>query len=215
MQAYHFLRSNMRAGAGEEAPWRVGERREITGPVVLCERGYHSAPSWYDALMYAPGPVACIVEIDGDVLRDNEKQVSQIRTLLAAVHAERELRLFACDCAERALKREGRARREPDARSWAAIDIARRFATGNATAEELEAASSAASDAVSWAGRAAACAGRAAACAATWPGAMAAARAAADAAARAVPWGGGHAEINWQRKRLARYLNAAFVKVAP
>jgi len=49
------------------------------------------------------------------------------------------LRLFACDCAERALRRERKARREPDARSWEAIKVARRYARGLATAEELAA----------------------------------------------------------------------------
>jgi hypothetical protein len=64
---------------------------------------------------------------------------------------ERELRLLACDFAERALKREQKAGREPNARSWAAIKVSRRFADGKATAEELAAA-----EAAAWAAGAAA-----------------------------------------------------------
>ena len=53
---------------------------------------------------------------------------------------ERTLRLFACDCAERAVSRI----KKPDARSLAAIEVARRFANGEATADELDAARDAA-----------------------------------------------------------------------
>src|SRR3990167_4552171 len=40
----------------------------------------------------------------------------------------RELRLIACWCAERALKRERAAGCEPDPSSWAAVRVARRYA---------------------------------------------------------------------------------------
>jgi hypothetical protein len=53
-------------------------------------------------------------------------------------------RLFACDCAERALERERTAGREPDARSWAAVKVSRRYAVEYATEQELGAAYSAA-----------------------------------------------------------------------
>ena len=49
---------------------------------------------------------------------------------------EREARLFACDCAERALANIA----EPDPRSVAAVEVARRYAMGTATQEELDAA---------------------------------------------------------------------------
>ena len=44
---------------------------------------------------------------------------------------------LACDCAERALQRERYAGREPDPRSWAAVEVARRYARGEATRDEL------------------------------------------------------------------------------
>ena len=53
------------------------------------------------------------------------------------------LRLFACVCAERALLRERGAGREPDARSWRAVEVARRHALGTATDAELAEASAA------------------------------------------------------------------------
>jgi hypothetical protein len=84
-------------------------------------------------------------------------------------------RLFACDCAERALLRERDAGREPDPRSWRAIEISRAYARGEATLEELAAAQAAA-----WA------VARDAEWAAAWDVAQDAARDAAWAAAWAV-----------------------------
>ena len=49
-------------------------------------------------------------------------------------------RLFAADCAEAALLGERACGREPDPRSWAAVDVARRDARGEATMAELTAA---------------------------------------------------------------------------
>lgn len=95
---------------------------------------------------------------------------------------ERRLRLFACDCAERALARIA----NPDPRSLHAICVARRYANAAATVQELDAARDAAL-AAARAGRAALSAARAAALAAQ----AAAWRAAweARAAACVAAWG--------------------------
>jgi hypothetical protein len=52
----------------------------------------------------------------------------------------RELRLLACRWAEDPLLRERAAGREPDPRSWVAVEVGRRHADGKATDEELAAA---------------------------------------------------------------------------
>jgi hypothetical protein len=97
----------------------------------------------------------------------------------------KQLRLFACQCAERALEREHKAGREPDKRSWEAIAVAHRFAIGEATIEELAVARDAAW-AAAWAAEAAAWGAEEAA----W-GAKAAAWGAKAAAwgAKAAAWG--------------------------
>ena len=156
MKAYHFLRDDMKAGNGEEKPWHIGEERNIEGELILCERGYHSSPSWYDALRYAPGSVACIVEVSEPVIKDEDKQVSRKRKLLAAENAEKVLRSWACDCTERALKNS----RTTDERSWNAITVARLYNEGKASQEQLAAARAAARDAAWAAARAAAYAAR-------------------------------------------------------
>jgi len=95
-----------------------------------------------------------------------------------------QLHLLACEYAERSLLREREAGREPDPRSWAAIDTKRRWMRKEATDSELLAARDAAWAAAREAARDAA---REAARAAAWEAAWAAARAAAWAA-----------EIAWQ-----------------
>ena len=105
--------------------------------------------------------------------------------------ADKEIRLFACDCAERALPLFEK-KYPDDKRPRIAIETARRFALGEASKQELAAAGGA---------RAAA---RGAAWAAAWAAAGDAARGAAWAAARgaACP-----AEREWQTQRFMQLLN--------
>ena len=140
MIAYKFLHDDFRSGKGDESPWVVGETRTHAGPVVLCQSGYHWSDDWYDALQYAPGSVAAPVDVSEPVAREFDKGVSRSMTVLAMVNVEHQLRLWGCDCAERALLRERDHGREPDARSWAAIEVARAYSAGEATREDLTAA---------------------------------------------------------------------------
>ena len=145
MRASHFLRDDMTAGRGNEPPWRIGEERRIKGKIKLYERGYHSSPTWKDALVYAPGNMACIVDVSNPVDKDETKQVSRKRKLIAARNAERVLRAWACDCSERALT----ITKVMDERSWNVIKITRLHNEGKASKEELIAAWAAAWD-VAW-----------------------------------------------------------------
>lgn len=130
--------------------------------------------------------------------------------------------LFGASCAERALRLERAAGREPDPRSWAAVRVARRHARGKATDEELQAAWAAARapelEAV-WAARAAARSASwavvgAAARAAAWVAAGAAALVAAEEAwavarpaARRAAWAAAReAERRWQVQQLRRII---------
>ena len=196
MRAYHFLKDDMTAGSGNEPPWKVGEKRTCKGKVHLCQSGYHSSPSWYDALNYAPGNMACIVEISKPIKKDDTKSVSKTRKLIACKDASATLRIWGCDCAERALKRT----KVTDERSWNAIKIARKFAVGEATKEELAVARDAARDAA-----------RVAAWDAAWDAARVAARVAARDAARVAAWDAARvAEIEWQRKHLDELMAGLF-----
>ena len=158
-------RRSMHGGSGE---WRVGRWRGVRGPIEPCANGLHvctleQLPRWL-------GPEVWVCEVDGEVIDAGDKTVvRRARIVGRTAWDERAARLFACDCAERALTRERDIGREPDKRSWNAIATARRFADGEATKDELAAARAAA-----WA------AARAAAGVAAW----AAARDAAGDAAR-------------------------------
>ena len=204
MKAYHFLKDNMCGGYGKEPAWKEGEEREVKGTLVMCQHGYHASPSFYNALSYAKGNIACIVELSGAIIKDTDKYVARKRKLIKAVNAERVLRAWGCDCAERALKKA----KVTDERSWNAIKVARLYNKGEATKEELDAARAAARDAA-WD------AARDAAWAAAWDAAWAAARDAAWAAAWAAARDAARdvardAEIKWQRQHLTRLMNKLF-----
>jgi len=198
----------MTGGYGTEPAWKIGEEREIKdGKIRLCEWGYHSSPNFYDALNYAKGNMACIVEVSQRIEKDSTKQVSRKRRLIDARNAEKVLRAWACDCAERALKKA----KVTDERSWKVIAIVRLYNEGKATRIELAAARDAA-----WAaaGAAAGDAARDAASAAAWDAARAtagdAARDAAYAAGAAAGAAASAAEIKWQKRRLNWYMNKLF-----
>jgi len=124
--------------------------------------------------------------------------------------SDRDLRLFACDCAEHVL--HFFEKKFPvDKRPRECIEVARRFVMGEATADEMDAAGNAARDA----GDAAWDAGNAARDAAWDAGDAAwAAGNAAWAAAGNAAWAAGNAAGNaawvkeqaWQVKRLKKYL---------
>jgi hypothetical protein len=121
---------------------------------------------------------------------------------------DRLLRLFAVACARDVLHLF-EDKYPNDSRVRDCIDVAERFANGDATAQEIAAAWDAARAAVGDAARAAAwdaagAAARAAARAADWDAARAAAWDAARAAARAAAWAAA-----WDAARAARAARAA------
>jgi len=161
-----------------------------------CVSGYHLVRR--DGLVEWLGPVISEAEPYPEarwVEKDAHVRVfSRARAvLLLDAWTERTARLFAADCAERVVHLTG-----PDQRCVESIRVARAYARGEATAEELRAASAAAWAArdaawAAWAARAARAEWAAArdamdaawAARAAWDDARAAASAAAGAAARA------------------------------
>jgi hypothetical protein len=143
MRGWHFLRADMTAGCGNEPPWQVGETRTVEGELVLCGHGYHASTRLLDALKYAPDLTICRVELSGRLKHDTDKSVGRKRRLLWALSvakSERLLHEFACWVAEDLLRRERKAGREPDPRSWAVVKAKRKWLRGEITREEVEAA---------------------------------------------------------------------------
>ena len=146
--------------------------------ISLCERGYHAFKfeqifNWMNAQLYE-------VELSGKMIESNDKTVAEKMRFIRKVDIwnDRTARVFACDCAERVLPIYEK-RYPDDNRPRHAIEVARLYADGKATEEELAAARAAA-----------------------WDAARAAARDAAWAAAR-------DAEIKWQLYYLANMLGIA------
>ena len=83
-RAYHFLKADMTAASGHEKPWKIGEKRTVEDvkSIKLCKYGYHSSPTLYDALSYAIGSMACLVEVSESLGSDTEPAPKNVPVLL-------------------------------------------------------------------------------------------------------------------------------------
>ena len=184
---------------------RPGKWMPTVEKISMCNAGYHlvDADHIIDFLGY--GYHIYEAEERGECLTDTEKSCHQgVRLLRELQWGEREARLFACDCAERALDLWAQ-RGTVDPRSRAAVDVARRFANGEATADEISAAESAAWSAAAWLAESAAAWSAWSAAESAAPSAASAAWSAAWSAARS-------AERRWQNARLLDYLYGRVAK---
>ena len=166
-----------------DGTWTPGEwTQPAQGDLIPCTNGYHvcrptGLVNWIDAELYE-------CEIGGDQAAcndpgDSKLCVRRIRLIRRVENwNERTARLFAAWCARQALALVP----DPDPRSVAAVDTAERFASGRATAGELDAAREEAWAAAGDAARVAWDASWAVARAVAWAVAWDQARAAAGAA---------------------------------
>jgi hypothetical protein len=160
--AWHFLPDDgCMANMGRKVKVVAGKTYSVRDELKLCANGLHYSKRAIDALRYAPGGIVELVEIPDGVERieDNDKGCARRRKTLWIADASSTLHEFACRCAEEALLQERAAGREPDPRSWAAIEAKRAWLRG-----EIDGA---------------------AAWSVAWAAARAAARAASDAASDA------------------------------
>ena len=112
----------------------------IEGKLEACFRGYHLCR--VQDLVHWLGPTMWIAERKGKRIDDDSKVVVRQARLIRKLETwnDRTASLFACDCAEEALMLID----EPDRRSLDAVRVARLYAVGEASGEELKAARSAA-----------------------------------------------------------------------
>ena len=165
---------------------KPGKWVSVKGEIEPCYNGIHACTlaqcfSWFTSNPY-------LIELGGKVIDNGNKLVARKGRLIRPLEfGDRELRLFAADCAERVLPIFEKERPDDD-RPRTALAVARRFANGEATEQERDAAGAAAG---------------AAARAAAWDAAGAAAWDAAGAAA----WdAAGDAEREWQVERFSFYF---------
>ena len=169
------LPTQHKSGKWKAAAWMPA----IKGDLEPCANGYHLCRK--DDLLGWLGPVIHIAEYDGELVEAGDKVVVRRVRLISTITTwnDRTARLFAADCAERALKKYWTDK--SDERPMKAVQAARDFANGKIAAAARDAARDAA-----------------------WDAARAAAGDAAMAAARAAAW---DAERKWQTGRLFKYLD--------
>ena len=207
MKAWHFLREDKRLGYDDGRLVEVGHKLTCEPfNIKLCEKGFHGSVKLMDALKYAPGPIVCRVELSGKIIKGDDKYVASGRTVINMADATNVLQEFACLCAEDALKLV----KNPDPRSFAAIEAKRKWLRGEITYKELYAAKTAAKAAWAAAGDAAAKSAEDAVWAAAKAARDAVWAAAGDAAGAAVWAAAGDAAWAAQNKRLTRMVNKLF-----
>ncbi len=126
---------------------RAGDWLEAEGELKPCSNGLHLCRR--DDLVYWLGPEIYEAEIGGaEIVESHDKIVVRRARLTRQIETwnDRNARLFAADCAERVLP-IFESRVKDDDRPRVAIEIARQFAMGTATCEEMDAARAAARDA--------------------------------------------------------------------
>ena len=137
---YKVLHEDGRCFHGGRDRWPLptddgpGEWLEVKGDLRFCQRGLHGC-RLADLLEWF-GPAIFVMEFDGEVTVGDDKVLGRkARLVRRTPWNDSTSGLFAADCAERALRRERRAGREPDPRAWEAVRVARAFARGEATGE--------------------------------------------------------------------------------
>jgi hypothetical protein len=122
VRAYHFVGDTLLDGRPVPAD---GEWLEHDGPIVICVSGLHASRRPWHALTYAPGPVLCVVEVEGIEAERRDKLVARRRRIVRRVDLTDDLRAFARQCALDVIH------------LWDAPDAVRRYLeTGDASLRE-------------------------------------------------------------------------------
>lgn len=139
---FKFLGHNRQPCFGGDGQWPPqGEWTKTIPDLVPCESGYHLCRK-QDFSSWCIASELWIVEADPvGMLEEPDKVVARSAKLVRQVTEwnGRNLRLFAADCAERALS-HFESRYPNDSRPRQIIETARRYALGQASYEDLAAA---------------------------------------------------------------------------
>ena len=143
---YYKVLDGQQSCYGGSATWQLWQWMPEIKNITLCSRGYHLCQDeqvlkWLGQTIYEAEihPNAMVIKASDKII------VSCCRIVrLCEGWTERTARLFACTCASHALRREARVGCKPDSRTYTAIRVARQFAKGQASAEEMVSARNAA-----------------------------------------------------------------------
>ena len=212
MKFYKVLNSDGSCFWGGRGKWFLPRGKRpgkwmplIEGTLSACSNGYHVLT--LEQLSGWLGPSIFEVEVKGDGIPQPDKHVYPQARLIRKLDKwnDRAARIYACDCAEHVLGLFEKGY-PADKRPRKAIEMARLFAEGKASKEDLAAARAAARAAAWDAAGDAAWAARAAARDAAWAAARDAAWAAREAARDAAGAAAWAAERVWQTALLKKVL---------
>jgi len=100
MRAYWFGPADMKLRHDDGRTYALGVTHKIGCPIVPCKHGLHGSRRVIDALSYARGPIACLVELGGVVIpHENDKHAASERTYIKVADATEVLRRFMRLCA--------------------------------------------------------------------------------------------------------------------
>ena len=142
---WHFLQKDRRLRWGTQEVVETGKTYTVKGKLEMCYNGLHASARAIDALLYAPGPIVCRVELLGERIDEEDKSVAQKRRVIVMADATQVLHEFSCHCATAALC----LAEIKDKRYWHAIEAKWSWLRGDITDAELALARSAARSAVS------------------------------------------------------------------
>lgn len=93
IRGWHFVGETLRDGSAipKNGVWLP----RLTGPIRLCENGYHGSKHPFDALRYAPGDTLCLCEYRGHVAYMSDKFAARQRRIIMRMDASEMLRYFA------------------------------------------------------------------------------------------------------------------------
>jgi len=187
IKGYKFVNDDL-TSTHNNYRWKIGKWNKSEGELKPCETGLHASRTPYDVSQFPIANRLFVVEARGEVVYGENKFVSREMRLIKELPTKKIFVEYAIKCAYRILKNYEKQYPE-DKRPRQAINAAKAVLR-NPSEENIKAAESAA-----WATESA----TRAAVGAAWAVAWAAARAAAWAA-----WAAESAEVEWQKKTLAK-----------
>ena len=92
---WHFISKDRRMRHEDSQLIEAGKTYKVEGEPALCKHGLHASNRAISALLYAPGPIICRVELGGIVKHEEVKSVATERTVIWMADATDDLRDFA------------------------------------------------------------------------------------------------------------------------
>lgn len=80
--AWHFLPASKCLSYGPHTPVEVGRELSVNPPLRMCRHGLHASPRALDAFRFFRGPIACRVELSGELLHGPDKICAERRKVL-------------------------------------------------------------------------------------------------------------------------------------